>query len=442
MPDERQELHGALCGIGRRNQATRFGDVDGTEANQESRRRPEAGGVSDESKPLLLFGDDSFIDQEAVQIAKDLSVKIGNLSLQSRIATLNRVRRVLHEVSPFQKEPVDCVEWIMHEIVTANDYNPNSVAPPEMKLLELSIDADGFTQPIVAFRKKDEYEVVDGFHRNRVGRESKSVRSRLNGYLPLAIINADREERTNRIAATIRHNRARGKHRVSAMSDIVVELKGRNWSNDRIGRELGMDPDEVLRLCQITGLAGLFQDAEFSKSWDIEGEITEEDAELLEDDESTFAEEILASRTVNTSDENRIFHRHEKWECAKAGFYNTTVAGMTNKECEEAYRDFLADTEKFKSALASVITEWKHSCEHYLTNISMNRIAWLGQAAACYATGIPSRFRGGFYMLTGEQQEEANETALSALNEWLNANGREPVTMEEALSHGRQSDIY
>ena len=251
-----------------------------------------------------------------------------------------------------------------------------------------------------------------------------------------------RNDKSDRIAATIRHNRARGKHRVDAMSDIVVELKRRNWSDEKISRELGMDQDEILRLCQITGLADLFQDQEFSKSWDIEGEITEKDFEELSDDVSTYGEEAEKFRTVNTSDENRIFHTYEKWECYKAGFYATTKEGMTKAECEEEYRKFLSDIPKFEATLGRVITEWKNSCEHYLTNAAMNRIAWLGQASACYALGIPSSYRGGFFLLTEKEQEAANQSALKYLNKWLVANGRKEVTMEEAYSGDRQSDIY
>jgi ParB-like chromosome segregation protein Spo0J len=112
------------------------------------------------------------------------------------------------------------------------------------------------------------YEVVDGFHRHRVGKECKEVQARVRGYLPLVVINGDREDKGDRIAATIRHNRARGKHKVDAMSDIVIELKRRNWSDEKIGRELGMDPDEVLRLTQIAGLAEMFADREFSEAWE------------------------------------------------------------------------------------------------------------------------------------------------------------------------------
>lgn len=185
-----------------------------------------------------------------------------------KIAALNKARQALHEISPFKAEPVDCVLWVPADQVEANDYNPNTVAPPEMKLLALSIGEDGYTQPIVAWGKNDYYEVVDGFHRNRVGKEDKTVRDRIHGYLPITLINHDREDKGDRIAATIRHNRARGKHQVAAMSDIVLELSRRNWSDAKIGRELGMEPDEVLRLKQITGLAELFSDAEFSKAWE------------------------------------------------------------------------------------------------------------------------------------------------------------------------------
>jgi len=136
--------------------------------------------------------------------------------------------------------------------------------------LRLSIEADGYTQPIVTM-KEDEgtREVIDGFHRNRVGKECPDIQKRVNGYLPVVTINQTREDKGDRIASTIRHNRARGKHKVTAMSDIVVDLKKRNWSDEKIARELGMDPDEVLRLCQISGLSEMFSDQEFSQAWEI-----------------------------------------------------------------------------------------------------------------------------------------------------------------------------
>lgn len=189
-------------------------------------------------------------------------------SMPDKVKLLNHVRKQLHDVSPFRSEPVDCVQWAPCDFVEANDYNPNAVAPPEMQLLELSIMQDGYTQPIVAWEREDRYEVVDGFHRNRVGRECESVRDRIHGYLPLAVILEKREDRGDRIASTIRHNRARGKHAVQSMSDIVVELKRRNWSDKKVAKELGMDADEVLRLSQISGLAEMFSDKDFSEAWE------------------------------------------------------------------------------------------------------------------------------------------------------------------------------
>lgn len=162
------------------------------------------------------------------------------------------------------KHPVSAVRWVPADLVHANDYNPNSVAAPEMRLLELSISADGFTQPIVAWQQDDgTFEVIDGFHRHLVGKKLGL------SHLPIVVINPERSEKGDRIAATIRHNRARGKHAVNAMSEIVVDLARRNWSEEKIARELGMDADEVLRLKQVSGLAEMFADREFSEAWEI-----------------------------------------------------------------------------------------------------------------------------------------------------------------------------
>lgn len=201
----------------------------------------------------------------------EICSELSTLPDAERIAVINKVKKILHEHSPFSTEPVDCVIWVPADMVTANDYNPNHVAPPEMRLLQHSIREDGYTQPIVTFVEGEEHVVVDGFHRNRVGKECPDVRERVHGYLPVTVVNADRTDRADRIAATIRHNRARGKHTVDGMSDIVLELSRRNWSDKKIAKELGMEPDEVLRLKQITGLAELFADREFSEAW--EGEV-------------------------------------------------------------------------------------------------------------------------------------------------------------------------
>lgn len=177
-------------------------------------------------KQTTLMDFDELLDARSiVEKAQETISQLAKLSTEARIGAINEIRKAIHEVSPFKTEPVDCVQWIHTDEVTANDYNPNSVAPPEMKLLEHSITEDGYTQPIVAWLNGSKYEVVDGFHRNRVGRESKAIQKRLCGYLPLTIINDERLDRSDRIASTIRHNRARGKHKVEAMSDIVVERR-------------------------------------------------------------------------------------------------------------------------------------------------------------------------------------------------------------------------
>lgn len=226
----------------------------------------------------------SIFEQIAASASRELSDSIkshlssileelASLHIAERVSAINDIRRELHEISPFKDEPVDCVLWVPGEGVSSNDYNPNSVAPPEMKLLETSILQDGYTQPIVTFQEESRREVVDGFHRNRVGKECEAVRERVMGYLPVVTINEHRTDKGDRIAATIRHNRARGKHRVDAMSEIVVELKRRNWSEERIGKELGMDPDEVLRFCQISGLAEMFANKDFSEAWEHTGPV-------------------------------------------------------------------------------------------------------------------------------------------------------------------------
>lgn len=204
-----------------------------------------------------------------VERVREACSGLADLPDEERITAINEIKIALHEISPFKNEPVDCVLWVFADTVEGNDYNPNVVAPPEMKLLKRSILEDGYTQPIVTWMNDSHREVVDGFHRNRVGKEDKQVRERVHGYLPVTTINEWRVDRGDRIAATIRHNRARGKHVIEGMTQIVVELSRRKWSDKRIARELGMDPDEVLRLKQISGLAEMFADKEFSEAWEV-----------------------------------------------------------------------------------------------------------------------------------------------------------------------------
>lgn len=207
---------------------------------------------------------------DADKATDDIIARVSELASLPRpdlIDAINRIRTSIHEISPFKNEPVDCVLWVKAETVEANDYNPNTVAPPEMKLLAKSIEADGFTQPVVSHMEDGRRETVDGFHRGRIGKENAAVRERTLGYLPVVTIRSERGSREDRIAATVRHNRARGKHGVESMSSLVAELSKKGWAPDRIGKELGMDADEVLRLRQITGLAELFADREFSEAW-------------------------------------------------------------------------------------------------------------------------------------------------------------------------------
>lgn len=220
-------------------------------------------------------------EDEIISGALPIIERLSHLPLGARIEAINSLRAAIHAQSPFKGEPVDCVLWVKGESVHSNAYNPNSVAPPEMELLRVSIMADGYTQPIVTTPDGEEHEVIDGFHRNRVGKECKDVAERVFGYLPIVRIKSSQTDLTDRMASTIRHNRARGKHKVEAMTDIVVELKRRNWSDDKIAKNLGMDPDEILRLTQISGIAEMFADQEFSQSWDLDDvDVPDEDIEL------------------------------------------------------------------------------------------------------------------------------------------------------------------
>lgn len=172
------------------------------------------------------------------------------------------------------KSPVYNVKAIPLEKIRANAYNPNAVAPPEMKLLELSIWEDGYTMPIVCYyvAEDDVYEIVDGYHRYTTMLRSERIKERENGLMPVVVIEKDI---SNRMASTIRHNRARGSHSIELMSSIVAELTTAGMSDAWILRHIGMDKDELLRLKQITGIAALFEDRQFSDAWVNDDELKE-----------------------------------------------------------------------------------------------------------------------------------------------------------------------
>jgi len=204
--------------------------------------------------------------KELVSLLQDKILSAKNND--EKIEMLNYARAELHEVSPLKHHPVDFVRWEKSDNVEVNEYNPNAVAPPEMQLLYESILNDGYTMPIVSFKEEQHFKIVDGFHRRETERRNNDISESTLGYIPLSTIRNTQADTSNRMASTIRHNRARGSHNIELMSQIVSELvemgKGDAW----ICKHVGMSVDELLRLKQITGLASLFQNKSFSDSWD------------------------------------------------------------------------------------------------------------------------------------------------------------------------------
>lgn len=207
---------------------------------------------------------------EAQHLAERIAALGEHGYLDAQVEALNAVRKLLHEVSPFRGEPVDLVTWLPAEKVLGyDDYaNPNTVAPPEMALLRHSMAKNGVAVAIVTHETDDGDVTVDGMHRRRVGSTDAELRARLHGYLPVSRIRADRADVAGRIAATVEFNRARGEHGAEAMSALVRLLYELGWTDERIQQELGMQLDEVIRLKQITGIAALFADRDFSPAWE------------------------------------------------------------------------------------------------------------------------------------------------------------------------------
>lgn len=181
-------------------------------------------------------------------------------------AVIAEIRRILHDASPQKAMPIDHVQWVPIDRVTPNDYNPNSVAKTEMRLLHTSIKHDGYTQPVVTIHdpERDVYVIVDGFHRYYTMKMNQDIYDACHGLLPIVVIDKDINDR---MASTVRHNRARGKHSVQGMANMVFNMLDNGWSDEDICNKVGLGPEELLRLKHITGFSKLFADTEYRKSW-------------------------------------------------------------------------------------------------------------------------------------------------------------------------------
>jgi ParB-like chromosome segregation protein Spo0J len=190
---------------------------------------------------------------------------------EDKIEFLNNLKKYLTNLSPI-KQPVDFVKWVKIEEVEPNDYNPNSVAKVEMGLLYKSIEHDGYTQPVVTIydEEKKKYVIVDGFHRYFVAKTQKDIRELNKGYLPVVVIDKDINER---MSATIRHNRARGEHSIKGMSNTVFKMLENGWSDEEICNQLGMEPEEILKLKHLTGFSKLFENKEYQRAWESKNQI-------------------------------------------------------------------------------------------------------------------------------------------------------------------------
>lgn len=190
-----------------------------------------------------------------------------------KIQFINELRAFISkELSPQKSQPVDNIQWIPIDMIQANDYNPNSVARQEMNLLYVSIEHDGYTQPVVVIFDENikKYIIVDGFHRYLVLKMNNEIQNRTNGRLPVVILEKDINDR---MASTIRHNRARGKHSIMGMSSMVFSMLDNGWRDEDICNELGMEAEELLKLKHLTGFSKLFKDIEYKKSWQSKEQI-------------------------------------------------------------------------------------------------------------------------------------------------------------------------
>jgi ParB-like chromosome segregation protein Spo0J len=200
-----------------------------------------------------------------MHILKDIKDAVSKLDDSAKLEMIESIKDVLHEITPIQ-QPIDRVRWVDLDSVEANDYNPNSVAGKEMRLLYTSIKHDGYTQPIVTIfdEEKQKYIIVDGFHRYFTCKSNDDIKQRNHGKLPIVVIEKDINDR---MAATVRHNRARGAHSIDGMANMVFSMLEKGWKDEDVCNELGMEAEELLRLKHITGFSKLFEDAEYKKAW-------------------------------------------------------------------------------------------------------------------------------------------------------------------------------
>lgn len=208
------------------------------------------------------------------ELKKQLATAIDTAS--DKVLFINELREYLHKLAPIQ-QPVDLVRWVDVGKVQPNDYNPNSVATVEMGLLYKSIKQDGYTQPVVTVYdpKIDKYVIVDGFHRYFIAKNKKDINQRNKGLVPIVVIDKDINER---MAATIRHNRARGEHSIDGMGDLVFKMLDNGMADEDICNQLGMEPDELLKLKHITGFSKLFKDVKYNQAWKSRSQIKLEQA--------------------------------------------------------------------------------------------------------------------------------------------------------------------
>ncbi len=191
----------------------------------------------------------------------------------NKAAYIQNLRDWIYEaISPLNTQPIDNVKWVPIEKVQANDYNPNSVAKNEMRLLYVSIKHDGYTQPVVTVYDEtiDKYVIVDGFHRYTTMRLNKDIADRNNGLLPIVVISKNINDR---MASTVRHNRARGKHSLTGMASMVFSMLDNGWSDSAICAEIGVEAEELVRLKHVTGFSKLFENVEYRKAWETKRQI-------------------------------------------------------------------------------------------------------------------------------------------------------------------------